>query len=67
MSEADHAVPRRTVLKAGATGMGAALLSAIANPVAAEPAGEIWSAEYWDVRYREATRTSPGFCRHVRT
>ncbi len=53
MSEADQnkqqdlglSVPRRTVLKAA--GLGAGLLSGIVTAAAAEPAGDMWSAEYW--------------------
>jgi pimeloyl-ACP methyl ester carboxylesterase len=39
------ALPRRTLLKSAALGLGATLVSDIAS--AAEPSGEIWSAEYW--------------------
>jgi pimeloyl-ACP methyl ester carboxylesterase len=46
-----HAFPRRTVLKAAGLGaglgIGAGLLAGVATPVSAEPAGGIWSAEYW--------------------
>ncbi len=50
MSETDHdknkTMARRTVLKAA--GIGAGLLSGVVTPAAAaEPAGDIWSSEYW--------------------
>jgi pimeloyl-ACP methyl ester carboxylesterase len=42
---------RRMVLKSAGLGVGlgvgAGLLSSIVTPASAEPAGEIWSAEYW--------------------
>ena len=54
MSETDHdksfTMPRRTVLQTAgfAAGIGAGLLSGVVTPAAAaEPAGEIWSSEYW--------------------
>jgi pimeloyl-ACP methyl ester carboxylesterase len=51
MSENDHpkspALPRRTVLKGAGLGIGAGLLAGAMTAAAAEPAGEIWSAEYW--------------------
>jgi pimeloyl-ACP methyl ester carboxylesterase len=44
MSENDLSMPRRAVLQ----GAGAGLLSGLVTPAsAAEPAGAIWSAEYW--------------------
>ena len=52
MSESEHSksghLPRRAVLRGASAGIGAGLLSAIVTPAAAaEPAGAIWSAEYW--------------------
>jgi pimeloyl-ACP methyl ester carboxylesterase len=47
MTEKDHSMPRRTVLKGAGLGVGAGLLSAVVSPAAAESAGKIWSAEYW--------------------
>jgi pimeloyl-ACP methyl ester carboxylesterase len=38
-------MPRRAVLKAA--GLGVGLLSGVVAAAAAEPAGEMWSAEYW--------------------
>lgn len=45
MSELDHSIPRRTVLKAAGLGIGSGLISAIVTPAAA--ADDIWTAEYW--------------------
>jgi pimeloyl-ACP methyl ester carboxylesterase len=55
MSEHDHSdssslspvLARRTVLKGAGLGIGAGLLAGAMTPAAAEPAGDIWSAEYW--------------------
>ena len=51
MNEPKHpeplGLPRRTVLKGVGAGIGAGLLAGVVTPAAAEPAGEIWSAEYW--------------------
>jgi pimeloyl-ACP methyl ester carboxylesterase len=52
MSESDRsnfpALPRRAVLKGAGLGVGAGLLSGLVkSAAAAEPAGNIWSAEYW--------------------
>jgi pimeloyl-ACP methyl ester carboxylesterase len=51
MSENDHSeshdLARRTVLKGTGLGIGAGLLAGVMSPAAAEPAGEIWSSEYW--------------------
>ena len=41
------AVARRTILKGAGLGVGAGLLAGVATAAAAEPAGAIWSAEYW--------------------
>jgi pimeloyl-ACP methyl ester carboxylesterase len=50
MSESDHAksrpLPRRTVLKGAALGVGTGLLSGVVTPAAAA-AGDIWSSDYW--------------------
>jgi len=71
MSQSDRSktklVPRRTVLVGAGLGVGAGLLSGVVSP-AAEPAGAIWSAEYWakkgDVRLnlwrKRASEPRPG-------
>lgn len=47
MNEQEHSLARRTVLTTAGLSLGAGLLSGIATPAAAAPAGDIWSAEYW--------------------
>jgi alpha-beta hydrolase superfamily lysophospholipase len=49
MSNTDHSMPRRDVLKNAGLAAGAGLLAGLATPAQAEatPAGEIWSSEYW--------------------
>jgi pimeloyl-ACP methyl ester carboxylesterase len=54
MSETEHAsshdfdLPRRGILKAAGIGVGAGLMAGLVTPAAAaEPSGDIWSAEYW--------------------
>ena len=46
MSDSDHSMPRRTVLKGAGLGVGAGLLSGVIAPAAAADTA-IWSAEYW--------------------
>jgi len=45
MSQPNHSMPRRTVLKGAGLGVGAGLLSGIVTPAAATD--EVWSADYW--------------------
>src|SRR5439155_11761438 len=53
MSDTDHGVARRTVLKTASFGLGAGLVSGIAQAraqgmtPAAAATGEIWSSDYW--------------------
>lgn len=55
MSESDHGVARRDVLKTASLGLGAGLMSSVASAhaegvtpaAAAASGGEIWSSEYW--------------------
>jgi pimeloyl-ACP methyl ester carboxylesterase len=51
MSESDHSksrqLPRRTILKGAALGVGAGLLSGVVTPAATAAAGDIWSSDYW--------------------
>ena len=50
MSESNHSMPRRAVLKGASAGVGAGLVSSFTGTAQAQgapSAGDIWSAEYW--------------------
>src|SRR3974390_3061853 len=47
MSDPLSLVSRRPLVKGAGLGIGAGLIAGIAEPAPAEPAAEIWSAEYW--------------------
>jgi pimeloyl-ACP methyl ester carboxylesterase len=50
MSESNHSMPRRAVLKGASAGVGAGLVSSFTGTAQAQgapSAGAIWSAEYW--------------------